>query len=404
MRRLSWIICLGGTVAFGLFSAGSAWAGAADGLTFTSPDGSVTARVGGRVRTHYFAYQQGSKQIGDISVVRARLYAEGTIWERFRFKIENDFTSSSGLRDAYLVILASPYAVIEVGQFKVPFSMEALYSHRYIDLIGRPAVVQSTVNPSRDIGAMVYGKVVGKTIQYQLGIINGSGQNTHDRNDDKDGVARLIVSPFDRTDNRWISRLSIGGAMTYGNEPFTTTASSISGLTPPGYTFYSPLTVNGIRQRLNGQLSWFGGPFSVKGEYIRTREQRQGIVVNMVGDLSDFITDGWYATATWVLTGEDETPDKSRPSSPLFPGGGLGLWKAAIRYEEYALDTANAHAPSEPRPNGLRAWTFGLSWCPVSDVRVSADYQREAFSDPARSPRPGYRDESVFMSRAQVEF
>ncbi len=282
--------------------------------------------------------------------------------------------------------------------------MEALYSHRYIDLVERPAVVQSTVNPSRDVGAIIYGKASGKTLQYQVGIVNGSGQNTRDKNDDKDGVARIVVSPFDRADNRWLSKLSLGGAMTYGNQPFTTTGSSTSGVTPAGYTFYNPITVKGIRQRLNGQVSWFGGPFSVKGEYIRTREAREGIVVNKVGKLSDFVTDGWYATATWILTGEDETPGLHRPANPVSPGGGPGLWKIAARYEEYALDAAHAHAPSEPAPNGFRAWTFGLSWYPVANLRADIDYQREAFSDPARSPRPGHRDQSVLMSRLQIEF
>ncbi len=100
-----------------------------------------------------------------------------------------------------------------------------------------------------------------------------------------------------------------------------------------------PLLPLGVR-RTGGACGWGAdarvqaGPFSLWGEFLETREQRQGQGPTLV-DLPEVRGDGWSATATWLVTGEKKTRT-IRPDRSLF--GGPGAVELAARYEELRFD------------------------------------------------------------------
>jgi phosphate-selective porin OprO/OprP len=97
---------------------------------------------------------------------------------------------------------------------------------------------------------------------------------------------------------------------------------------------------------------------------------------------------GWYAQATWVITGESKgynaqnaafTPPKPRVPFSL-EGGGWGAWEVAARYSVVDFND-HAGVVGSPAPlNGVRGgeqriFTAGLNWYPNSVVRFAFDWQ-----------------------------
>ncbi|HEV8711274.1 MAG TPA: porin [Candidatus Binatia bacterium] len=381
-------------------------AGYEDGFFVRSADGNFSLRIGGRVALHTLYQQEDTSQNDSFFLDRVRFYVEGVLYKYFQYKIENDFTSSSGLRDAYLNVTYFPQANVQIGQYKVPFSYEALLSKRYLDLVERSAVTLSTVNPSRDIGFMVHGRVAGGLLNYQLAVLNGSGQNTADNNSAKDLAARFVLAPFISQKDSLLSGLNFGGAVTYGHEP---KSKSIVGTSPTGFQFFRAVDVRGDRLRVGGHLAWFYGPYSLTGEYIYTSEERQSLGKDQV-DLSDFVTQGGYIGGTWLLSGENKIFNK--PNRPLLifldPTGkmdGWGSWELAARYETFSLDNEGGSGkPGALKRNTFEAARLGLNWYLNPWTRVSVEYLYSLFDDAKRSPRLGHHAVNSLLSRVQVEF
>ena len=118
---------------------------------------------------------------------------------------------------------------------------------------------------------------------------------------------------------------------------------------------------------------------------MQSREQRLG-QSNRNEDLSDFIGTAWYASATWLVTGEDKDSDV-QPRSPLFKGG-IGAVEIGVRYDQLDLRERGKSGPdfTNPRsehltPNTDRTITFGVNWLLNRWVKVVANALRQSFED-----------------------
>jgi phosphate-selective porin OprO/OprP len=133
--------------------------------------------------------------------------------------------------------------------------------------------------------------------------------------------------------------------------------------------------------------------------------------------LSNPSFDGWYAQASWVLTGEAKPyrPERGAYSSPApsdefsFDKPGWGAWELAGRYSVLDLDF-NAGAPGTvAAPNAIRGgeqkiWTAGVNWYPNSAIRFLLDYQHTDVSRlNSTGGDLGARLDAVSL-RAQVAF
>lgn len=380
-------------------------AGYDEGFFVRSADGNFSMRVGGRAALHALYQQEDTAQNDSFFLDRARFYLEGVLYKYFQYKVETDFTSSTGLRDAYLNVNYLPQANVQIGQYKVPFSYEALLSKRYLDLVERSAVTLSTVNPSRDIGLMLHGRLGGGLLSYQLAVLNGSGQNRADNNSAKDLAARFVLAPFVTSKDSLLSGFNVGGAVTFGHQP---RSKSIFGITPTGFEFFKAVDVRGDRLRAGGHLAWFYGPYALTGEYIYTSEERQKLGKNGE-ELSDFVTQGGYIGGTWLLSGEKKV--FNRPNRPLLifldPTGrmdGWGSWELAARYETFSLDNEGDGKPGALKRNTFEAARLGVNWYLNPWTRVSVEYLYSLFDDAKRSPRLGHHSVNSLLSRVQVEF
>jgi len=389
-----------------------------DGLFLGTEDGNFVLRFNGRVASNFLFFEPGTTQSDTETIDRARLGFDATVYKYFLMRLENDFASSSGLRDAYLAARAMPEFNLQLGQFKVPFSYEALLSKRYIDFVERSAVVTSTVNPSRDIGVMAHGRLAGGTLQYQLALMNGTGQNRSDDNSDKDVIGRLVVAPFADTGPESLRAFNFGGAVTWGREALETStqpdgsmvpkSNSISGLTETGFTFFPAVPRHGDRLREGAHIAWLDGPYSLSSEYIQTQEARDGLGPEG-SDLPDLDTDGAYVGGTWMITGESKPfNSRMRPARPLWDlsSPGWGAWEAALRYEYFKL----RHGPDSPTDvatsNRYDAIAAGVNWYPNEFLRFSLNYLYGNFAQRGTglSPNPDKHSNNAVLGRAQLEF
>ncbi|HEX3664590.1 MAG TPA: porin [Rhizomicrobium sp.] len=133
--------------------------------------------------------------------------------------------------------------------------------------------------------------------------------------------------------------------------------------------------------------------------------------------LSNPSFDGWYAQASWVLTGESKPyrPERGAYGSPIpadefsFDKIGWGAWEIAARYSVLDLNfdagaPGTAAVPDAIRGGDQKIWTAGLNWYPNAAIRFMLDYQHTDVSrlDSAGSDL-GARLDAVSL-RAQVAF
>lgn len=223
---------------------------------------------------------------------RIRLTFAGDATERLDFNLQLDFAGSKTgvtgvdfpkakastgifgkpvLLDADIGYKLAGDNRVDVGQFKIPFSVESLASDAYLDLINRSQVVEALV-PGRDTGNQ--GRDVGvqfsgvkrfdedglRQVQYYAGLFNGSGINVTDDNDRKDPALRVVLRPG-------VEGLSLGASYFNGKTGATT------------------LT----HERAGGELVYILGPWSLKSEYISGRD-------------ATVRKNGWYATLVRQLS------------------------------------------------------------------------------------------------------
>ena len=115
------------------------------------------------------------------------------------------------------------------------------------------------------------------------------------------------------------------------------------------------------------------GPFHAQGGYFQIEIQRRTALPN-----PDF--SGWYAFATWSLTGESHVYDPAtavfrglKPAHPLGTPGGWGAWELKARYSNIDLESRPLLAGGVA--GGVQnIWTVGMNWFPTYGLRFALDY------------------------------
>lgn len=130
---------------------------------------------------------------------------------------------------------------------------------------------------------------------------------------------------------------------------------------------------------------WIQGPYSLQGEYLRQKTDRDG-------GLPSYSADGFYLSGSWLLTGESRTYAGGNVSNPK-PKTGYGAVELLARYSQIDLDGDGIAGGREHN------WTLGANWYLRQNFKFQANYvradaERGAFS---ASPR-------VFELRAQLSF
>ncbi len=152
----------------------------------------------------------------DIRLIRA--YVNGKVWD-FRYGLQMEMNGVSGssaekgprVLDAWAEWEKYSFVKVKFGQFKRGFTFEnpmnpwdigfGAYSQATTMLAGMNDRVGEHSCNGRDLGLQVQGDLFKSPddghnwLHYQLGVYNGQGVNHADRNDNKDLIGGLWLSP-----------------------------------------------------------------------------------------------------------------------------------------------------------------------------------------------------------------
>jgi phosphate-selective porin len=174
--------------------------------------------ISGYIQTSY-NLDVSDSQIANSTfrIRRARLSFAGDIfklerWGMADYRLQVDFASSPQIVDAWVRYRPFNELGVQLGQFKVPLSIEnSEYSPLQLEFIEYSLVVQRLVRMSsndvtgisstgRDCGAQLYGGFFKREdfniLSYNLALFNGNGINRADNNHSKDFVGRVMVNPI----------------------------------------------------------------------------------------------------------------------------------------------------------------------------------------------------------------
>jgi hypothetical protein len=274
-------------------------AGVSDGSMFLrSPDHHFVLLPSGRLQVDGYAFstKNENRPNDGFLLKRARLELSGWIGGWAFFTIQGDFAvgapagpapvaqANIATTDDYVAL--APFgniAVLQVGQYDAPFTLENRTTDKYFDFIERSITVRAFGAPSnKEMGAMLHGFNEAKNFHYSAGIFNGDGQNFRNADQKFDAIGRGWVAPLSFLGAGPLQAATIGGSFWTGDR--NNTLAPANQTTLGGFTFLnfapSNVSLNGVttpvQLRQVGRLNAFAGElnvpiankFGVRGELI----------------------------------------------------------------------------------------------------------------------------------------
>jgi phosphate-selective porin OprO/OprP len=395
-----------------------------EGFSLSSPNHDYNINFGGIIQGDGRFFTSGAdKNVSSTFYLdRVRPILTGSLWKYYNFNITPDFGQGKVvLQDAYLNITYFDYASLRGGKFKAPLDLERLQSDRDLEFSQR-SEIQNLV-PNRDTGFTLHGRLLDGRVFYDAALMNGVPNNTAsdtvdiDNNDGKDFVGRIFTTPFELTENPWLKGLGFGVAGSYGDERGSTVSSYKTYGMTTWFSYNSGVTGSGLRTRLEPQAYYYVGPFGLMAEYAQDEHSLNRFAslgkapfIRQINNTDTFKDTGYFAQASYLLTGENASYGWIKPFHPFDPRNGWwGGWELAARISNVAADTRQFQLGfANPSVAAKTATEFaaGINWYLSSNIKWQWDYANTYFNGGAGTTalpkdRP---NESVFESQLQISF
>lgn len=386
-----------------------------NGFNLQRADGAFKLKFGGRVQADGAIISEseglsddlrdlgGEGQGNGVEFRRARIFFEGTVYEKLFFRAQYDFAEGEpAFKDVYLGLKGlGPVGRVQVGQFKEPFFLDEQTSSNYITFMERP--LNNAFFPDRNVGVMAMNNAAEKRFLWQLGVF----RDTDDFGDafssfnktDWDTALRLTGLPLWSDDGSRFLHLGAAYVHRFRGENERYRQRPEAHLADR-FVDTGTLTARGTNV-FGAELAWVHGPLSVQSEYTHSLvdgNEGQGNV--------DFW--GAYGQVSYFLTGEHRVyePEYGRfgrvkPKANFNPAeGGWGAWEVAARYSYLDLDDSNV------RGGKLSDVTAGINWHLFPNARIMLNYVHADVSG-REAAAPAFNvggDADIVQTRFQVDF
>lgn len=309
--------------------------------------------IGGFINTQYeFTHQDlGNHDYSQSSVIqvrRARLDLKGSITPKIDFRLQGDLAISPKLLDAYVRIKFCRYINLQVGQYKIPFSLENPYGPMDLELADNAQVIAalsgysdvtgvSSFANGREIGAMIDGTLLQfehngekyPLLGYAIGVFGGNGINVKKDNMAKDIAGRIDFHPF-------LKDFVLSGSAYWGRYAMT------------------ELDRDGLRLRCAGGAEYKDKHLTVRGEYVWGKTDVPVVEQSQEIHPYNFTTQGFYVVGSyWFNFGwgpNSKVQQKLRP---------------VLRYDFYQRDITGDISTY---------YTAGIDWWPERHVQFRLQY------------------------------
>ena len=313
------------------------------------------------------------------SIRRARFAVKAELYDKWFAEFDLDFAYNEvEIKDMYLGYRFNEHLSIQAGHFKEPMSMERVTSSRYITANERPMPVEALAGGRRlGIAATWWGRwwwVSGGVFGQQVDII----QKERNRGSDGFGFTGRAAVPVINNDNM---TLHIGGYASWrrpdanGLEDRTAVFRTFPESRTDRRRFVQVEVGNTDHYTTYGaELAFRCYKFLVYGEYLFTDLSRYKYNGTVREPLKDAEFAGWYATASWMILGQQR---RYSPEDAEF--GGIKVARRGGNLELTArvshLNLNDFHEISSPIKGGMAySWSASLNWYPVSNILIGLNY------------------------------
>lgn len=149
---------------------------------------------------------------------RQRFFFNGTITKNVEYELSiNRGLNNINLLNAYLNFHFDDRLEIRIGRFFTPFTYDQYAVSNYWLITPERSLFTTNLSPNRQIGAMAWGYLWEKRLDYAAGVFNGSRNSFESLNNEVDLVAYLNARPFQESDEfPWAKFLNIGTSFAFG--------------------------------------------------------------------------------------------------------------------------------------------------------------------------------------------
>lgn len=368
------------------------------GIKVESEDGGFSGRLGGRLQIDYAYYHSDNIKLGGgAEIRRARLVAEGRLWDYWDFKFNPDFVGNNvDIQEAWIGYRGLEPLSIQMGNIKEPFSVEDLTSDLYITFMERSLPVE-IFKPNYSLGLQLHS--YGKMWQGSGGIFGEDVDSPGTEQSQSYGAAsRLSFSPVNEA-NRV---LHLDGAVewrtNYQNDEVRFRGRPESHITDVRLVDTGEIAFVDDTLKFDIGSAGVWGPWSLQGEYIQT-------LVSRSNGGEDLRFGGWYVFGSWFVTGESRAYDarggkftRVKPKS-VVGNGGYGAWEIAIRVSRVDLNSKEIKGGTQTNV------TLGLNWYTTPHTRLMFNYvYADAERIDSNSGLEVKDNPHILQVRAQVDF
>ena len=308
----------------------------------TSDDGpQVVGYIQPQFNSFFFGDDANGNAVKPSSFLfqRARIGILGSIPYDISYYVMAELSPVAGgpmLLDAFVSYAPlGKYFKVSMGQFKSPFGLEVNTPCFALHTIERSVVTNQLSTPLRELGIMFLG-AVGKerdVFSYSVAILNGTGINHLDDNNNKDIAGRIVGAPID-----WIK---VGLSYRSGMSGLINSAGDQKKRT----RYAADLTVEKMGFRLQGEYIWGEdeGLFAATG----------GGCGKSTLELDTYKKNGFWAHIMYM------TPWGIEP---------------IVKYEMYQPNGTDYKYLDVTQNFGQSTWTFGVNYFLNDWTRVQVNY------------------------------
>jgi phosphate-selective porin OprO/OprP len=262
-------------------------------------------------------------------------------------------------------------SVMSIGKQKEPISMERLTGMVFLPWQERSAVADAIL-PSRNVGIVWNGNSPEKYSSWAFGVFNDWFDADQDFSDSASQfVGRLTWVPFRTEDESNLLHLGLGYRYSDAKEGFRFRSEPEFNKSPVVVdTAFGNDVANLPADKVetyNLELSWRKGPFWLASEYFRTAVKNPA--------LEDPVFDGYYVSASWILTGEMRLYNKKNglfrpvPISRTVYQNGKGAWEISARYSDVNLTDGKVEG------GDVQIGSLGLNWWLTPFFSLGVNYR-----------------------------
>ena len=284
------------------------------GFALAAPDGASAIKLRGLVQLDSRLFFGDSGLVNNSFVLRrARLFFEGNLTRNVSFQLVPEFAGGTAtaattpsILDANFTFALGKELLLKFGKFKSPVGLEMLQSEQSTAFVERS--LATNLVPNRDIGIQAGGEVFNGTVSYTAGLFNGvpdgASSTNADIDNEKDAVARVMLTPFKNVTGSALQGLTVGLAGSSGREK--SASGRTAGYKTDGqqtfFTYNAAVIADGQSWRVSPQFDYRHGSFGAMGEYVLSTVN---VRPSATGAKAELQNRAWQLAAGYVLTGED---------------------------------------------------------------------------------------------------